>query len=142
MKKVFLLSFILSSVIGFTQTTTKQQDIQELLSGLHVKSSVEKMAKQGIELYKKQKPIVPDQVWNDILASVDYNVFLNKISSILDSNYTQLEIKHLIDLAYNAKAGMTPKLKPNVKEQIYNASNDFGNKVADLINQELKNKGY
>jgi hypothetical protein len=43
------------SIVFIAQEPTKQQDIQKLLTSLHVKASVEKMAAQIIELFEKTK---------------------------------------------------------------------------------------
>lgn len=142
MKKILLAPLLFVSIVLIAQEPTKQQDIQKLLTSLHVKASVEKMATQGIELYKKQKPAVPQKVWNDILNAVDYSAYLNKVAEVFDNNYTQPEIKHLIDLANNAKPGMIPKLKPTVKEQLYYTSNEFGKNFGNYINTQLKAKMY
>ena len=141
MKKTVFILFLIFPFTLFAQTT-KTQDIQKLIEVLQIKNNIQNMAGSGIELYKKQKPAVPQHVWNEILSSMDYRPYLNKVASIFDNNYTQAEIKHLLELANNAKPGRIPKFKPIVKEQIYTASNEFGKQSAELIAQQLKNKGY
>jgi len=137
MKQLFFLKLLLLTFSSFGQT--KEQDIQELISVLQIKSTMQTMVSESIELYKKQKPFVINQVWENIKNSVDYTVYLNSVSSVFSNNYTQAQIKQLISLTIKAKPGKQPKFKPAVKEQLYNASNKFGKKFALALKEKVAN---
>ena len=140
MKKIFLAALLVVSVAGFAQT--KQQDVKNLLAALQIKPTMQNMVHTGVNLFKSKKPAVPQQVWNDIENLVDYTPYLNTVTAIFNNNYTQTELKHLTMLATKAKAGKQPKFKPSVKTALYNAGNDFGKQLANLINTQLMTKGY
>ncbi len=140
MKNILLLSLLLVSFSAFTQS--KQQDVQNLLTVLKIKPTMLNMVNTGIDLYKRQKPLVPQNTWDNIKNLVDYTLYVNKIAGIFNNNYTQPELKHLIILAQKAKPGKQPKFKPAVKTLLYNAGNEFGKQFASLIKEELRLKGY
>lgn len=142
MKKLLLLSLLAFCFAGSAQTTTKQQDIQKLLTALQIKNIMQSMVSNGIELYKKQKPAVPQQVWNDIKKSVDYSSYMTQVAAIFDNNYSQPEIKNLITLAASAPPGKLPQFKKIVQQELYNAGKEFGNNFGNLIKLTLKSKGY
>lgn len=141
MKKILLLPAILFSLSVFAQTTTKQQDIENLLTALQIKPTMQNMVSKGIELYKKKKPAVVQQVWDDIKNTVDYTSYMNKVLGIFDTNYTQPEIKNLVSLAATTKPELF-KFKNIVQQQLYNAGNEFGKKFGTLIKDTLKSRGY
>lgn len=134
------LAFTCLTNISFAQT--KQQDVQNVITVLNIKPAMQNMVSGGINLYKSKRPLVSQAIWDDIVSMVDYTPYLNKVAVIFDKNYTQPELKHLITLATNAKPGKQPKFKPAVKTALYNAGNEFGKDFANLINLQLKMKGY
>jgi len=102
---------------------------------------MEGVVDRGIELYQKKKPAVPQQVWIDIKNSVDYTSYMNKVTCIFDSNYSQQEIKNLVTLA-NASKPKLPQFKNIVQHQLYDAGNEFGKKFGELIKEKLNIKGH
>lgn len=142
MKKILLAALLVVSVTAFAQKTAKQQDIQKLLTVMQVKPNIQKLVDGAVELYKKQKPAVPQQVWNEIKNKVDYNTYVSKITTIYSNNYTQAEIKELIKIIPTLKPNQQPPLKPAVQEQTYNASNEFGKNFSTLVKEQLTSKGY
>jgi hypothetical protein len=142
MKKLLLLPFILFCFTAFAQKTTKQQDIENLLAVMQVKGNIQKLVDGAIEIYQKQKPAVPKQVWNEIKNNLDYNSFMNKMTAIYDSNYTQAEIKELIRNLLTLKPNQQQPFKQVVQEQAYNLSNEFGKNFSNIVKEQLKSKGY
>lgn len=141
--KIFLvLAFTCLTNILFAQKNTKQQDIQKLLTVMQVKANMQKLVDGAIELYKKQKPAVPQQVWNEIKSKLDYNSYLNDIAAVYDNNYSQQEIKQLIKIIPTLRPNQQPPLKPTVQDQSYKLGNEFGKKFAALIKEQLQIKGY
>lgn len=141
MKYLFTLSTLFICITAFTQKTTKQQDIQNLLTALKIKATMQNILTNGIELIKKQKPAVPQQVWNDIAIKVDYGSYMDKVTAIFHSNYTQPEIKNLITQAKNNPKKL-PLFKGIVQQQLYDAGKLFGGNYASFIKQTLITKGH
>jgi hypothetical protein len=140
--KIFLVLILTCLTnISFAQKTTKHQDMQNLLSALQIKATMQNMVIKGIELYKKQKPAVPQQVWNEIKNSIEYTSYMNKVSGIFDNNYTQPEIKNLISLAAATKPKL-PQFKTIVQQQLYNEGKVFGKYLGSFIQGQLQSKGY
>lgn len=105
---------------------------------MQVKTNMQKLVDGTIELYQKQKPAVPQQVWDEIKNKLDYISFVNKVSAIYDNNYTQAEIRQLIKIIPSSKPKQQPQLKPAVQEQSYNFSNEFGKNFSSIVKEELK----
>jgi len=141
--KIFLaLAFTCLTTISFAQKTTKQQDIQKLLTVMQVKNNMQKLVSDAIGLYQKQKPAVPQQVWNEIKDKLDYTFYLNDIAAVYDNNYSQQEIKQLIKIIPTLKPNQPPPLKPAVQEQSYKLGNEFGKNFSALVKEQLRTKGY
>jgi predicted nucleic-acid-binding protein len=139
MKQIILLLTLFISVNSFSQKVTKQQDIQTLINAMQIKATMQSIVDKGIETYKKQKPAVSQQVWNDIKSKVDYTSYISQVANIFDNNYSQLEIKSLVAAI---KPNQLPQFKKIVQQQLYQAGNDFGKKFGTLINQALTSNGY
>jgi len=86
MKKLLIIPilFVFSSVLA----QTKQKDIQQLFTILQFNTTTQKGVDKLIDLYKKQKPTVPESTWEDIKGSIDYNSFIDRAASIFNTNYT------------------------------------------------------
>ena len=69
------------------------------MTAMQIKLTMQTMVSKGIDIYKKQKPAVPQQVWDEIQKSVVYTSYMDKVADIFDKNYTQPEIKELITLS-------------------------------------------
>lgn len=141
MKKIFLLPLLILSMTAFAQKTSKQQDIQRLLTALLIKPTMQNMVSKGIEYFKKQKPLVPLQVWDNIKTTIDYTPYMTMVAVIFDSNYSQPEIKNLISQT-DADKSKIPQFQNTVQKQLYNAGSEFGKNFAELLKNTLKSKGY
>src|SRR4051812_15492036 len=137
---VFLFTLIISGT-AFAQKSTKQQDVQQLVDVLQVRTLTQEVINKLIELHKKQKPAVPQQVWDDIKNSVDYNAYVVKVADIFNANYTQVELQQLIRSAIALKPKQ-PQFKNIVQHQLYDAGQGFGQQLANAIQTKLKSKGY
>lgn len=110
------------------------------MSAMQIKPTMQTMVTQGIEIFKKQKPAVPQQVWDEIQRSVVYTSYINKVADIFNKNYTQPEIKELITLTTAQQK--LPQFKKVVQQQLYDAGNEFGKNFGNLIKTRLKSGGY
>ena len=99
------------------------------------------MVENGIEFFKKEKPAVPQQVWNDIRNKVTYVPYLSTVEQIFDAHYSQPEIKKLINTT-KANPNKMPLLKSIVQQKLYDAGKLFGRNYGNVIKQTLKAKGY
>lgn len=141
MKKILLLFAVMISVTAFAQKSTRQSELQQLLEVLQMRSSTQEVVNKLIDLHKKQKPAVPQQVWNDIKNSVDYNAYMTKVADIFRANYTKDELHQLIKSAIAVKPKQ-PQFKNIVQRQLYDAGKGFGQQLADAIQTQLKSKGF
>jgi hypothetical protein len=135
-----LAVFYFLSLPLFAQQS-KQQDITALMQLIKIEPTMKGMVENGIELMKKHKPAVPQQVWNSIKSSVDYKPYANRVEQIFDVNYKQTEIKNLIAEA-RANPKKLPLFKQIVQQQLYDAGKQFGKNYANSILQTLAAKGY
>lgn len=135
-----LAVFYFLSLPLFAQQS-KQKDITTLIQLMKIEPTMKGMVNNGIELMKKQKPSVPEQVWNSIKSSVDYKPYTNRVEQIFNTNYTEAEINNLV-----AEAKVNPKKMPLfkqiVQQQLYDAGKQFGKNYANSILQTLAAKGY
>jgi acetolactate synthase small subunit len=142
MKNLFLSLFFLISQFAHSQIQqNKQQDISTLMQLMKIEPTMKGMVENGIELIKKQKPAVPQQIWNSIKTSVDYKPYVNRVEQIFDANYTQAEIKNLI-AEVKANPKKMPLFKQIVQQQLYDAGKQFGKNYANSIKQTLTAKRY
>lgn len=109
---------------------------------MQVKANMQKLVSEVVELYQKQKPTVPQQVWNEIKNKLDYNSYINDFAAVLDNNYSQQEIKQLIKIIPTLKPKQNPPFKLEVQEQSYKLGNEFGKSFAAILKEQLKTKGY
>ncbi len=140
MRAAFTLIYLFISVFVFAQNT-KHQDVQKLIQLIQIKPTMQNIVEQGIIYYQKQKPAVPKEVWKDIENSINYQPYLSRTEHIFNENYTQAEIKILIDEA-KANPNKPPLFKNIVQQQLYDAGKEFGKNYGNLITQTLKSKGY
>jgi hypothetical protein len=140
MKTLFLTILTCLTISTYSQNT-KQQDIALLVELIEIQSSMNDIVEQGIVYYQKQKPFVPEHIWSEIKANVNYSPYLQKVLQIFDSNYSQIEIKDLI-----VQAKETPKkiplFKKIVQQKLYEAGKQFGRSYADYIKETLARNGY
>ena len=99
------------------------------------------MVDNGIEILKKENPLVTQTVWNNIKNTIDYNPYLSRLEEIFDANYTHTEIKNLIN-ATNANPKKPPLFKSKVQQELYEEGKRFGRFYGNLIKKTIMSQNH
>ena len=137
MKKIILTLLLL----GISYSSFSQSKYDELLVKTEMVKQSEMMVDQMLGYYAKQKPTVPNDVWDKVKNKISYDSFVASIKSVFEKYYTLEEAKDLIATidTYGLKAY---KPKPKVTEAMYALGKGFGADIGKQINANLKALGY
>jgi len=108
--------------------------------------------KQSIDGFRKQKPNIPDKVWNAAIedARQEFIASLPDLEepfiAIYDANYTADEVKQLLTFYRSSIGRKVLAQTPHIEEQSIALGKVWAERlrprIADRIRQSAKQKGY
>ena len=141
-KRKFVLIIVLLCFVFCANAQDKNYFINQIILLNKSKETAQSVTKYYISQTKVKKPHVPEAVWNKINNEVDYSLFLNKLYSVFNNNFTLLELKKIHGYL---KSGDTKNYNLSVKKfdsQLYNEGISFSKNLPSIISSKLFQYGY
>lgn len=143
MKKTILTLLICTTtLISFSQSTSKTDKIQQLLDLTGAGKLGAQVAKTMIATFQKSYPKVDQKIWDDFSNEIKADDLVALVIPVYDKYYTEGEIDQLIAF-YNTPIGKkTIEVLPLISQESMAAGQEWGKKIGQKIAQKLKDKGY
>ncbi len=128
---LLILQYILSAQSVYDALIEKTQTVAQ--------SQV--MISQILSYYAKQRPDVPQKVWQEIQSEINYQSFVTEVKEIYRQYYTETEAQEIIDTIdqYGINA---VTYKPEITEAMYELGRKFGKQIGEHVKEKLKELGY
>jgi len=141
--KKFPLVLLLTLCAAFSAYgQTKKQDIAKLLDVMDVKAQAVQMIDLMLPSMKGMAPGAPAEFWVKFKASIKMETFVELLIPIYDKHFSQDDIKNLIKFYESPTGKKFVKVSPAMTQDAFQASQKWGEKLAQDIIVELKKDGY
>jgi hypothetical protein len=136
---VILLCF---SVSGFSQTSTKETKIRQLMELTGSGNLGVQATKNLFAMYKKNYTQVDTSFWDEIEKEVSADGLVNLVVPIYDKHFSEQEIDALITF-YSSPAGKKiVQTLPIVMQESMAAGQQWGKELSEKVIEKMKAKGY
>lgn len=119
----------------------QQNDLAEqVYNRLVISSRIIEYTNKYIDSKRSEHPSVPNNTWELVKNSINYNNFKNNVLQILNNNLTSSQMQRLIDEFSQRPSIPIPTLK--IKKEMYDLMPNFQTVVNSKISQVLSNNGF
>jgi len=141
--KKFPLVFLLTLCAVFSAYgQTKKQDIAKLLDAMDVKAQAVQMIELMLPSMQGMVPGAPAEFWTKFKAGIKMETFVEMLIPIYDKYFSHDDIKSLIKFYESPTGKKFIKVSPSMTQDAFQASQKWGEKLAQDIIAELKKDGY
>jgi hypothetical protein len=142
MKKIFLVCAITAVVALSVYGQTKQQDIIRLLDITNAKMQAAQMFDLMLPNLKATAPDAPLTFWTMFRSKLDVNSLVDSLVPIYDRHFLHDDIKELIRFYESSVGKKLLDVTPRITQESYHIGEEFGEKLASDVLNELKMQGY
>ena len=143
MKKVsFLILFNCLIVFGFSQNTSKTENIKLLLEMTGSGKLGVQVVENTVANFRKSLPDVPEDFWDNILKEVNPDALVKLIIPIYDKFYTEEDLKKVIEFYQSPVGQKMISTMPQLMQESMKAGEIWGQEIGQKVYDDLKKKGY
>jgi hypothetical protein len=142
MKKIFLVCLITIGISSFVYCQTKRQDIIRLLEISNTKLQAAQMFDLMLPNLKSMAPDVPLTFWTMIKSKLEVDSFVDLFIPVYDRHFSHDDIKKLIQFYESPIGKKLLDLTPLIAQESYRIGEEWGQKLAFDVLNELRAQGY
>jgi len=148
MKKVIITGFILivSLSTGFGQIdTTYKSTLKTMLEIAGSESTFKVAIKQIFNMFKQQKTNVPDSMWTNLeteFSKTSINELVDMLSPVYQKFMTKADLKKIIEFYQTPVGKKYAEKTPLIMQESMQVGQQWGMKISQKIQADLKEKGY
>ena len=143
MKRVsFLVLFNCFIVFGFSQNTSKTENIKLLLEMTGSGKIGVQVIENTVSNFRKSLPDVPEEFWDNILKEVNPDALVKLIIPIYEKYYTEDDIKKVIEFYQSPVGQKMISTMPQLMQESMKAGEIWGKEIGQKVYDDLKKKGY
>ena len=143
MKRVsFLVLFNCFIVFGFSQNTSKTENIKLLLEMTGSGKIGVQVIENTVSNFRKSLPDVPEEFWDNILKEVNPDALVKLIIPIYEKYYTEDDIKKVIEFYQSPVGQKMISTMPQLMQESMKAGEIWGKEIGQKVYDDLKMKGY
>ena len=143
MKRVsFLVLFSCFIVFGFSQNTSKTENIKLLLEMTGSGKIGVQVIENTVSNFRKSLPDVPEEFWDNILKEVNPDALVKLIIPIYEKYYTEDDIKKVIEFYQSPVGQKMISTMPQLMQESMKAGEIWGKEIGQKVYDDLKMKGY
>lgn len=139
--RILLLCSLLITKIAVCHNSDSYNNLQansvveQVYEKLEVSSRLPRFTNKYIDRISKNRPDVPDSLWQTIKDSIDYSQFKNLATQILSNYYTTSELQNLLN-KYSDQL-FIPIEYISLRNRLYEALEQFNPNIVSQINNIL-----
>jgi uncharacterized protein len=143
MKKYSLvLIYTLFVLSAFSQSTSKNDRIRELMEETGAGQLGVQLINNVIATYRKDVPSVPAEFWVEFSKEINPNELIELVVPIYAKHFTEKEINQLIQF-YRSPIGQKVIEKlPLITQDSHEVGTNWGKQLSNKVLARLKEKGY
>lgn len=148
MKKLIFAALLITSFVFNTQAQEADPykgTLKEMLVASGSMGTFQVAIKQVFNMYKQQKPGVPDEVWGELEGSfskTSIDDLAEMLTPVYKKNLTQSDLQAIIDF-YQTPAGKKFAEKtPSITQESMQVGQQWGMKLGKEVMGKLQEKGY
>ena len=120
----------------------KRDDIRKLMKLTGSAEVGKQVMDQLFVTFKQSMPSVPPEFWDKISHKVDANEMVELIVPIYAKYFSHDEIRQLIKFYESPLGKKLTKVLPDVTRESMEAGQKWGQKLAEEVMKEIREKGY
>jgi len=139
---IAVLCFFGLSITGFSQSSSKQQAIRELLEVTGSAKIGVQVLNNMVSTYQKSYTKADSSFWDEFMKEVSPDGFVSITIPIYDKYFTEEEIRQIIAFYKTPIGQKIISTMPSVMREAMNAGEAWGKEIGEKILKRLKEKGY
>jgi hypothetical protein len=142
MKKAFFVCLIIAGMSFSVYSQTKRQDIIKFLEVSSMKLQAAQMFDLMLPDLKLMAPDAPLTFWTMFKSKLDIDSFVNLFIPVYDKHFSHDDIKKLIQFYESPIGKKLLDVTPLLTQESYRIGEEWGEKLALDILNELQRQGY
>jgi hypothetical protein len=142
MKKLLVLFVLGGALACSVYGQTKRQDIVRLLELMDARSQATQMFDLMLPSLEGLAPQAPAAFWSMFKSKLDLDSFSDLLIPIYDRNFSQDDIRGLIQFYESPLGRKMLAVTPQVTQESFAVGQEWGQKLAEDILNELVKQGY
>lgn len=143
MKKILFTLLFLSVIhAAFSQASSKEQKVRELLEETGAVKISLQLVQQIFGGFRDRFKEVPQDVWDKLMAGAKMEEIVSLLIPIYAKYYTEEELDGLLQFYRSPLGKKTIAITPQVMQESMQVGSQWGKQLAAKILRELNEKGY
>jgi hypothetical protein len=143
MKKLFFsVLCTLAMATVFSQTSPKEQKIRDLLEMTGSAKLGVMMSHSLLSTFRNSYKVVPEEYWDSLQSKINTQQIIALIIPVYNKYYTETDIDKLIQFYKTPVGKKTISVLPQITQESMHAGQEWGQKIAEEIIRNLKEKGF
>ena|SRR5690349_18334869 len=147
MKKLIIIISVLIAPLGetFAQVDSYKATLKKVLEVAGTEENFKVAIKQMFGMFKQQNSNVPDSFWEEAekeFSETSMDDLVDMLSPVYQKHMTESDLKKIIEF-YQTPAGKKYAEKtPLILQESMQVGQQWGMKIAQRVQEKLKEKGY
>jgi hypothetical protein len=142
MKKIFVICIIIVGISSSVFGQSKRQDIIKLLEVSNTRLQAAQMFDLMLPNLKSMVPDAPLTFWTMFKSKLDIDSFVELFIPVYDKHFSHDDIKNLIQFYESPIGKKLLDITPLITQESYHIGEEWGQKLALDILNELRGQGY
>ena len=143
MKKYLILVLLcVSGAAGFSQSSSKIENIKKLLDLTGSGKMGAQVAQTMISSFRESYSDVPDEYWESVKKEISADDIVALIIPIYDKYYTEEDIQQLTEFYQSPIGKKVISTTPLIVQESMSAGKIWGENIGKKVMEKLKHDGY
>lgn len=144
-KIIIIITILCGTLTTFAQTDNYKASLKKMLEAGGTEATFKVAIKQMFEMFKKQYPNIPDNVWADFekeFSQTSMNDLVDMLAPVYEKHMTQADLDNISQFFQTPIGKKYAASSPLIMQESMQVGQQWGMKVAQKFQERLKEKGY